>query len=223
MSYHIHETWKEALIRSPETGMGYQVVEVQLSQPEHVIVLNGRLALDLKESPARFREGSSELRKSLLNLKLGSERGDTSFRVLGRHEALAKGLVEKASYPTGRGPASDARPEQSAENEAFLRFSAFVDDVRILADGSVVPGTYVTTRTDGERVRTGKDAVERYALPNPDPAVNRFWLRPPARIQVRRGTVQPANGHLGGGDEVIFDGGAPPKTKYKQDQLPSGT
>src|SRR5436190_1959944 len=72
------------------------------------------------------------------------------------------------------------------------------------------------------RFREGaKEAVERYALPNPDPATHRFYLRPPAPIPVRRGTVQPANGHQGGGDEVIFDNGAPAKTRYKQDVIPS--
>lgn len=223
MSYPIHESWTSVLRQRPETGMGYQILEVRVSKgTEHIIVLNGRRALEPHESSRRFREGAEQIRKQILNLTLMSERKDTPFRLLGYREAVTKGLFEAGAYATGWGPATEADPEQSQVGEEFLRFSAFADDIRILADGSVVPGTYVTTRADGEPVKTGRDAVERYALPNPDPAVNRFWLKPPARIQVRRGTVQPANGHQGGGVEVIFDDGAPARTKYKQDEIPPG-
>jgi hypothetical protein len=69
---------------------------------------------------------------------------------------------------------------------------------------------------------TGMDAVRRYALPNPDPAVHRFFLKPLAAIPVRRGTVQPAYGRPGGGAEVIFEEGAPAGTKYEQDEIPPG-
>lgn len=223
MSYPIHETWTTALLGQPETGMGYQIVEVLLAKgAEHVIVVNGQRALDVHESPSRFREGAREFEKRLLNMMLKADRKDKEFRVLTHREAVTKGLFEAKAYAAGGGAASEAEPEQSHADEEFLRFSAFADDIRILADGSVVPGTYATTRADGEPVKTGKEAVERYALPNPDPAVHRFWLKPPVRIQVRRGKVQPANGHQGGGVEVIFDNGAPAKTKYKQDQIPPG-
>lgn len=223
MSYPIHESWTSVLRQRPETGMGYQILEVTVFKgTEHIIVLNGRRALEPHESPRRFREGADQMRKQPLNLTLKSERMDAPVRVLTQREAFTKGLLEARAYATGLGPASEASPEQSQLGDEFLRFSAFADDIRILADGSVVPGTYVTTRADGEPVKTGKDAVERYALPNPDPAANRFWLKPPVRIQVRRGTVQPANGHQGGGVEVIFDNGAPAKTKYKQDEIPPG-
>ncbi len=224
MSYEIDKTWSAALLDQPETGMGYQIVEVQLPPgAEHVVVLNARRALEVPESPRRFREGANQARKMRAELILTAKREDTPFRVLRLREAVTKGLVETRVYAAGKEPASEATPAQSRAGEEFLRFSAFKDDARINhADGSVLPGTYVTTRTDGEPVKTGKEAIERYALPNPDPAVHRFWLKPPRQIQVRRGTVQPANGHQGGGDEVIFDNGAPAGTKQKQDQIPPG-
>ncbi len=223
MSYRIHESWTRALIHEPETGMGYQVVEVPLGKyAEHAIVLNGRQALETNETPSRFREGASKIRQEHAHLVLISEFKETRINVLSRREAIAKGLIEGRAYKAGRGAATEAAAEQSKENEEFRRFSAFPDDIRILADGSVTPGTYVTTAADAAHVATGKEAVERYALPNPDPATHRFYLKPPAPIQVRRGTVQPANGRQGGGDEVIFDNGAPPKTRYKQDQIPPG-
>ncbi len=224
MSYEIDKTWSAALLGEPETGMGYQIVEVALPQgAEHVVVLNARRALDVAESPRRFREGANQARKMRAELILSSKREETSFRILKVREAVTKGLVETRAYAAGKEPASEATPVQSRAGEEFLRFSAFKDDARIdHVDGSVLPGTYVTTQADGLRVQTGKEAVERYALPNPDPAIHRFWLKPQGPIQVRRGTVQAANGHQGGGDEVIFDNGAPAGTKQKQDQIPAG-
>ncbi|MEX2155912.1 MAG: hypothetical protein WD773_03620 [Gemmatimonadales bacterium] len=224
MSYEIDKTWSAALLDQPETGMGYQIVEVQIPQgAEHVVVLNAQRAMEVQESPRRFREGANQARKMRVDLALKSKREDTPFRVLELREAVTKGLVETRAYAAGKEPASEATPVQSGAGEEFLRFSAFKDDARIdHADGSVLPGTYVTTQTDGLRVKTGKEAVERYALPNPDPAVHRFWLKPPRQVQVRRGTVQPANGHQGSGDEVIFDNGAPAGTKQKQDEIPPG-
>jgi hypothetical protein len=129
-------------------------------------------------------------------------------------------LERRALAQEDGGPADEAAPEQSEGSEQFLRFSAFVDDLRIRADGSVVPGTYATTRDDGIRVKSGSEAVARYALPNPDPAVHRFHLGPPHPVEIRRGTVQPAYGHTGGGAEVIFDVGAPARTCLHRDQIP---
>jgi len=221
MSYRIHEFWTNALRGERETGMGYQVIELSLANAsQHILVLNGQQALEPNESPSRFRERASEFHKGQLILM--SEREDVQVKVLNRREAVAKGLFEARAYRAGGGAATEADAELSKSDEEFRRFSAFADDIRILADGSVLPGTYVTTESDGAKVKTGKAAVERYALPNPDPATHRFYLRPPAPIQVRRGTVQPANGHQGGGDEVICDTGAPAKTRYKQDEIPSG-
>lgn len=84
------------------------------------------------------------------------------IKVLSRREAVAKGLFEARAYSAGRGAAADAASELSKKDEEFRRFSAFADDIRILADGSVVPGTYVTTQSDAEKVTTGKEPVERY-------------------------------------------------------------
>ena len=56
-------------------------------------------------------------------------------------------------------------------------------------------------------VSTGEQAVERYALPNPTPAVYRFRIDPTAGTQHQAGIVQPAYGHAGGGVEVLFTAG----------------
>lgn len=59
---------------------------------------------------------------------------------------------------------------------------------------------------------SGKDAVARYALPNPEPASYVFTIRPKKDTDIKRGTVEPANGQPGGGAEVIFTSGTTANT-----------
>ena len=94
----------------------------------------------------------------------------------------------------------------------FCRFSAFENDRRITPDRGLFPGTYATTKEDGDKVKTGKEAVERYALQNPDPASYRFTIKPKKDTKLKGGIVQPANGHQGGGVEVIFTEGTQKNT-----------
>lgn len=225
MSIRLDASLSESLLGQPESGMGYQFVEVILKGyklRQEILVFNGQFAA---ESGGRIqvRERVDDVQKSLFELALRTPGDAVSLRVLTRAEAVTKGLMEPRGYRAEQAPASDGPLVSSQPEERFLRFSAFVNDVRILPDGSVRPGTYVTTQEDGMTfVNTGMEAVRRYALPNPDPAVHRFHLRPPEPIPVRRGTVQPANNQPGGGAEVIFEKGAPAGTRYKQDQIPPG-
>ena len=88
------------------------------------------------------------------------------------------------------------------------------------ATGALVPGTYATTEKDAKHVKTGRDAVKRYALPNPAPAVHVFTIDPPLRTRLKRGVAQPAYGQPGGGVEVIFVNGSPDKTVTGPAQIP---
>lgn len=213
----------DTLVSQPETGMGWQLIEARIGagKPYHVFVLNGQLVLEARGYVQLLRE-ATDVEKRTLSLQLEHPSPDLRVRTLSLQESRDLGLVAKRPYAAGRGPAAEAPIENSRREERFLRFSAYAHDVRILGDGSVRPGTYVTTHDDGIGVTTGLEAVERYALPDPEPAVNRFHLGPPEPILVRRGTVQPAFGHRGGGAEVIFQKGAPRGTKDKQDTIPSG-
>ena len=80
------------------------------------------------------------------------------------------------------------------------------------ASGAILPGIYATTEEDAKHVKTGRDAVKRYALPNPAPAVYVFTIDPPLRTNLKRGVAQPAYGQPGGGVEVIFVNGSPDQT-----------
>jgi hypothetical protein len=97
--------------------------------------------------------------------------------------------------------------------EIFKRFSAFPNDRRITPGKGLTAGTFATTKEDADaHVRTGADAVARYALPNPTPASNVFTIYPPESADLKRGTAQPANNQPGGGAEVIFVNGLPDGT-----------
>jgi len=88
-----------------------------------------------------------------------------------------------------------------------MRFTAYLNDRRITPEKGLLPGTYATTEEDSRVVATGEQAVERYALPNPMPAVYRFRIDPKPGTSHQAGVVQPAYGHVGGGVEVLFTAG----------------
>jgi len=84
----------------------------------------------------------------------------------------------------------------------------------------LTPGTFAATEEDARHVRTGVDAVVRYALQNKTPAKWRFTIEPPIGQKLQRGMAEPAFGEPGGGVEVIFVDGSPDGTVYGPDELP---
>jgi hypothetical protein len=97
--------------------------------------------------------------------------------------------------------------------EIFKRFSAYANDHRVTPGKGLTPGTFATTKEDADaNIKTGTDAVARYALPNSKPASNVFTISPAKDTEVKRGTAQPANNQPGGGVEVIFVNGLPDGT-----------
>ena len=69
-------------------------------------------------------------------------------------------------------------------------------------------------------MRTGKEAVARYALPNPKPASNVFTIKPPKDTLIQHGIVEPANDPPGGGVEVLFKDGTQPGTVTGPEKIP---
>ncbi|HVF71576.1 MAG TPA: hypothetical protein VM940_08205 [Chthoniobacterales bacterium] len=109
--------------------------------------------------------------------------------------------------------AADAPITLTSSGEVFKRFSMRPDDHRVTPGKGLVAGTFATTESDAAaHIKTGMDAVARYALPNAAPASNVFTIAPPKDIDLRRGTTQPANNQPGGGVEVIFVNGSPDGT-----------
>ena len=108
--------------------------------------------------------------------------------------------------------AADAPEGTTLADEVFKRFTAFDNDRRITADHGLLPGTYATTEADAKNVKTGLEAVARYALPNPKPAIYVFTVKPLKDTLIQHGIVQPDNGQPGGGVEVLFGDGAAANT-----------
>ena len=117
-------------------------------------------------------------------------------------------------------PAKDAPVEKTKEKEVFKRFTAYENDRRINPDGSLLPGTYATTEEDAKNVRTGKEAVARYALPNPKPASNKWTIKPWKDTLIQYGIVEPANDQPGGGVEVLFKDGTHAGTVTGPEKIP---
>lgn len=206
--YRLTEPERQSLLRQRESGMGYQVVEAvtPLGLARRGVAYNAELLLLDSERDTDRRTLSLSRNLSEAVTKASSSVG--MFRSLtvvsdARTTVLLRADATKASSIG----ASDAPIEKTAQDERFYRFSAFANDNRVQPDNSLSPGSYATPEADGNTVKTGAEAVERYALPNPDPASYRFKVSPVKDTQVQRGIVQPANGHMGGGAEVIFTAG----------------
>ena len=193
-----------SLIDQPESGMGYQVVEALTTdfKKKRGIVFNAELlAMDEDRQTDRLM-----LRKSASEALKAASSTAGRFRSLSvvRDQRTTVLLSMRAEKAAG---ASEAEKEKTKDGDGFYRFSAFENDRRVTADRRLLPGSYATTEADGNRIKTGKEAVERYALPNDDPASHRFTVKPEKDTTIQTGIVQPANGHQGGGVEVIFTAG----------------
>jgi len=221
----LNEDLQRELIAQPESGMGYQNVAIKLRNGEtrYGTAFNAEFLLYSGESP-HLLEKISEPSEWLLMLQenqLGFGKEIRSLKVL-RSEADVSTRVRESSSSTQipSGSASDAPVEALHEEENFKRFSAYANDRRVTANGGLVPGTYATTEEDAKHVKTGRDAVKRYALPNPAPAVHIFTIDPPLSTSLQRGVAQPAYGQPGGGVEVIFVNGSPDNTVTGPAQIP---
>jgi len=195
------------LLDQPETGMGYQTVQVSYRDrraPRIGTVLNAELLVWETERRTLLPTPFETL------LKQARSEEATKFRSLEVLTNMRKeaGSVAETSTPADHeGPATDGDPEATEAGELFARFTAYQNDRRITPGKGLRPGTYATTEDDANNVATGSEAVERYALPDPKPAIFRFKIDPPQGTVLRRGTVRPAFGHQGGGVEVLFDNG----------------
>lgn len=212
------------LLKQPEYGMGYQRIRATLSnghdQTGHVfnaelfVPDEDRTLQKLTESHIIFAKALSQADRAYPDIR--------SFKVIPRYmtkslssgHELAKNIL-KESKGAANGPV-----ELTTNFEVFKRFTAYQNDRRITSNGGLVPGTYATTEADAQNVRTGRQAVARYAVPNPEPAIYVFTIKPSKDTKIQRGTVQPANNQPGGGAEVIFTDGTAAKSVTGPDTIP---
>lgn len=120
-----------------------------------------------------------------------------------REQLLANSAIYAKAAKSSE--AKDAPITITVSGEIFKRFSAYPNDRRVTAGRGLVAGTFATTKEDSDaHIKTGMDAVSRYALPEDKPASNVFTIQPASDTDLQRGTVAPANNQPGGGVEVIF-------------------
>lgn len=219
----LNESQTRSLLAQPETGMGYQEVEATLLdyKTEKGIVYNAELIFLGTES-----RNTLKLASYPAVLRTASSAGDEikSLRVLHTREgtmSLSTGMRDAGAVKKEAAPAKDAPVGKTKADEVFKRFSAYENDRRVTAEKGLIPGTYATTEEDGKNVKTGKQAVSRYALANPEPASYVFTIKPKKDTDIQRGEVEPANNQPGGGAEVIFMNGTGANTvTLPPDKLP---
>ncbi len=203
--YRLNLDEARSLLGQPESGMGYQVVDAVTTdyKTKRGVVYNAEL---LKLDEDRHSDRIVMLTKSAAEALKTANTSVGQFRSLAVVRDSRTTVLSKREAKVAGG-ASEGEVEKTKEGEKFYRFSAFANDRRVTADNRLSPGSYATTEEDGNKVKTGKEAVERYALPNDDPASYRFTIKPLKETTIQMGIVQPANGHQGGGVEVIFTDG----------------
>ena len=189
MPWRIDDRLRAHLLAQEESGLGYQVIR---RDRDRCLVLNAEVALAF-DRPDVLSDG--DLKWIRGHMEAASGRG---VRRLARAGRALDALSTADWQVEGHG----SYPSQTVPGEVLMRYSAFSNDRRIAADGTVLAGTYCTTETDAHVVPSGLAAVARYALPNPNPAVHRFDLAPAPNSPILCGTVTSNYGQAGGGVEV---------------------
>ncbi|NLE58686.1 MAG: hypothetical protein GX616_10020 [Planctomycetes bacterium] len=200
--------------------MGYQTVEVKVTTGiRRATVYNADLLLWDEEPRTYLAEGVYQrLVKSADSVEA---RMIESIRVVQPvRQVREQTMMEKFGERLLGKPATEGEQKKTKQGDVFMRFTAYKGDRRITANKGLRPGTYATTEVDSRNVKTGEQAVERYALPDPKPAKYRFCVDPTKDTEYREGTVQPAYGHKGSGIEVLFDNGTSDNTVNGPTELP---
>ena len=211
----LEQRFVNSLLAQPESGMGYQLVNVERPDGSTFRGVAYNAELVLREDEARSVLRATSYERLVENAV--SSQGSVKAVVVRREIRSANAVREGPSS----GEAKDAPVEETTTGEVFKRFSAYQNDRRVTADKGLLPGTYATTKDDADKhIKTGSDATKRYALPNPAPASWVFTSKPHAGTPIQRGTVAPANGQPGGGDEVIFPSGTQPHTTTGPVKIP---
>lgn len=233
MIYRLYTSGTENLLRKPETGMGYQIVEASTYATyatKRYIVYNSEVAIDLDSNFLSYKTKlfSNRIIKHVVN-------GQQKFEAISNLSLLpleAKSIVvlNKKQAPilksfsvfekvqnkrhSGTIGAIDGKIEFANGREIFVRLSAFEDDKRIdFTEKKLKDGSYTTTEQDYKDCVSEKDnPVDRYALPNDEEIKWSFYIRPKPGDTLQRGIVQPAFDHAGGGIECYFANGTSKET-----------
>ncbi len=207
--YYIGIKTSKRLLKEPETGMGYQIIDYRQSQ---LVIFNATIAIPLEELRAKsFTENDYTLLSGNPDKEAGkSERIDINDEIL--IISLLQGTqMQTDTYGLSFSESVVEPPESIISSKvphAYYRYSAYYRDKRVDSrTGNYSPGTFATTSADMHFVPSGFAAVGRYALPNPASAKYVFHLVTYDKPNLM-GTAAPNFGQSGGGVEVLFKDGA---------------
>jgi len=217
------------LLKQPETGMGYQILKKKGSyEKEMYIAYNADVIIKIDDNLA-------ENKTSLKNMSLLKENLETipyfKFKVLSKselqqninfvNEAMQEGIrmskseneVCKSRYDRSIG-AKDNQKENASGSERFVRLSPYKNDIRIdYKKKCLKKKAFTTTENNYNCLRENRlDPIDRYALPSNFEIKWVFYIQPQTNDSLQRGTVQPANGKKGGGEEAFFKKGTSKNT-----------
>jgi len=225
MIYKASSSFTETLLEQPETGMGYQLIEAKRPDrysTQKFIVYNAELIIDLNEN---FQENKKNLlNEGYVSMFRRSDYLDLSLSaVLSRQELkfvrmLYESSMNERGRSSGKRGADDNPPVPANGKDIFVRLSAYENDRRIdIENKCLLNGTYTTTMEDYLNCKRYNDApIDRYALPNNEKIKWAFHVQPKSYDEYQLGTVQPANGHNGGGIEAFFKNGTSNDTYLKK-------
>ena len=225
MIYRAYSSDENRLLSLPETGMGYQIFEGQLTGSitiKKYVAYNSELIIELDDNFENYRKQMIELGYSnvlsytnLLNIKTDSIHLVSKRSIFGYKQLSDFKIKSYSRQSTGKG-AIDNPKENADGEEFFVRLSAFENDKRIDFDKKKLKdGTFTTTLIDYVYcVNFKDDPIDRYALPNNGPIKWAFYVRPKSVDRLQRGIVQPAFGHDGGGIEAYFENGTSENTYF---------
>lgn len=225
MIYKAYSSDSNKLLSLPETGMGYQIIEGQLTgsySTSKYVVYNSEMIVNLDSDFKRFKQQiisrgfSTSLNESkLLNIKTDSIRLVSRSMIFETRYLSESKKSNKRRYSGGKG--ATYNPKEYADgSEIFVRISAYEDDKRIdFVKKKLKDGTYTTTHKDYlDCVHSSDDPVDRYALPNDEEIKWAFYIQPKSIDRFQRGIVQPAFSHDGGGIEAFFENGTSDNTYF---------
>ena len=207
MYYKLSPSQEDYLSSLPETGMGYQILEASKQgnyARERFLVLNSQIIIQLNG----YENGyvNKVIEEGIQTVKLGAELVTlTAISVLTTLQL--SNIVRHTKNETERSAIENLAGNPTGE-EIFVRLSAFDDDKRIdKINNCLRPGSFTTSMEDYLGYKESKDNPnERYALPDNYIIKFVFHIKPKNTDLIQRGTVQPANGKQGGGNELYYCG-----------------
>lgn len=206
MYYSLSSSQEKELLNTPETGMGYQIIEAQRMGADitaKFIVLNCELAVEMNEAAPLYVKEIAQVGIQNVMEKAMSFRWEI-IRVLQQDSELKPVSV-----------AYTVKPEFSDGGEIFVRRTVYENDKRVdTVNKCLRPGSYTTTLADSLKHRNSSDdPLIQLAM---DHGIRGKWgiyLQPKRTDALQRGKADPQTG----AKEVFFKNGSSYGTFLKQE------